>query len=293
MVDTMEAPTDLAPARSVRLSQGTIRYRDEGAGPPLVFVHGLLVTGGLWRAVVPALVGAGYRCIVPDWPLGSHGEAMRPDADLSPPGLARLIADFLAALALDDVTLVGNDTGGALCQLVATSHPERLGRLVLTDCDAFDNFPPPLLWPLVRGARLPGFVRLFAASLRWRVVQRLLFAFVQKRPLDPAFARECVEPAIVEAGVRRDLGEALRGIDARHTRAAAAALARFTRPSLIVWSVDDRVFPLRDGRRLAATLPNARLRTVSGARAFLSIDRPALLTEHLLAFLRETTPMAA
>src|SRR5688500_18689891 len=127
--------------KEVRLKQGVVRYREVGSGPPLVFVHGLLVNGELWRKVVPLLSGS-YRCIVPDWPLGSHAVALEPDAELSPVGVAALIADFLAALELKGVTLVGNDSGGALCQLVATRHPERLGRLVLTTCDAFEVFPP-------------------------------------------------------------------------------------------------------------------------------------------------------
>src|SRR3954453_3631883 len=87
----------LGEARDLRLSSGTIRYRERGSGPAVVFVHGLLVNADLWRKVVPA-VAAGHRCIAPDWPLGSHEVAMRPDADLSPPGVARLIAEFLEAL---------------------------------------------------------------------------------------------------------------------------------------------------------------------------------------------------
>src|ERR671922_161104 len=108
----------------ITLPQGTIRYRDQGDGPPLVFVHGLLVDGRLWEPVVERLDG--HRCIVPDLPLGSHHVAMQPDADQTPTGVAKLIADLIAALDLRDVTLVGNDTGGALCQLVAARHPERL-----------------------------------------------------------------------------------------------------------------------------------------------------------------------
>ena len=106
----------------VHLSQGTIRYREDGTGEPLLFVHGVVVNGDLWRKVVPRL-SKDFRCIVPDWPLGSHETPMSADADLSPPGLARLVVDFMDALGLETVTLVGNDTGGALCQLVATRIP--------------------------------------------------------------------------------------------------------------------------------------------------------------------------
>ncbi len=126
----------------IELSPGTVHYRDEGHGPAVVFIHGLLVNGSVWDRVVSELSGQ-VRCIVPDLPLGAHWISMKDGADLSPPGLARLISELLERLELRDVTLVGNDTGGALCQLVCAHHPERIGRLLLTNCDAFENFPPP------------------------------------------------------------------------------------------------------------------------------------------------------
>src|SRR5262249_43931152 len=106
-----------------KLPQGTIHYRESGEGPPIVFVHGLLVDGRLWRKVTPLLDGD-FRCIAPDLPLGSHLTPMNSDADLSPPGLARIVAGFLQALDLQDVTLVANDTGGAISQITAAQHPE-------------------------------------------------------------------------------------------------------------------------------------------------------------------------
>ena len=152
-----QAPGGLEPQAEIRLPQGTVRYREAGSGRPIVFVHGLLVNGALWRKVTPGLE-SDYRCIVPDLPLGSHRIPMDEDADLSPPGVARLISDFLAALDLDGVILVGNDTGGAICQLVAAHHPERLGGLVLTPCDAYENFLPPAFRPLQYAARVPGLI---------------------------------------------------------------------------------------------------------------------------------------
>src|ERR1700730_9373822 len=122
---TSRAPEPVT--RTVHLSSGRIRYRDEGTGPTLLFVHGLLVNGLLWRKVVPLLRGQ-FRCVTPDWPLGSHQMAMNPDADLGLPALAGLIAEFMEALDLQQVTLVGSDTGGALCQMVAAWHSDRLAR---------------------------------------------------------------------------------------------------------------------------------------------------------------------
>src|SRR5437868_4113845 len=138
----MSVSSNLGEQRQVATGAGTIHYRERGSGAPVVFVHGLLTNGDLWRDVVPPLA-AHRRCIVPDWPLGSHTEAMGAHADLSTPGLAKLVAEVLTALDLEQVTLVGNDTGGAVCQLVAAHHPARLGGLVLASCDAFEVYPPP------------------------------------------------------------------------------------------------------------------------------------------------------
>ena len=151
-----------------------------------MLVHGLLTNGLLWRDVAIELA-KDFRVIVPDWPLGSHEPPLNQGADLTPPGLARIIADFLERLDLQNVTLVGNDTGGALSQLVAVNHPERLGRLVLTPCDAYENFLPPMFKPLQVAARVPGAVWLIANSLRPRLARRLPFAFgwLSKRPLEP------------------------------------------------------------------------------------------------------------
>ena len=119
-------------------------------------MHGLLVDGRLWRKVTPLLEDR-FRCIVPELPLGSHPEPLNPDADLSPRGWRAIVAGFLEGLDLRDVTLVGNDTGGAISQITAANHPERIGRLLLTNCDAFENFLPRPSVPAVgrEGARRP------------------------------------------------------------------------------------------------------------------------------------------
>jgi pimeloyl-ACP methyl ester carboxylesterase len=267
----------------ITLPQGTIRYRDEGSGPPLVFAHGLLVNGRLWEPVVDRLAGE-YRCIVPDLPLGSHVAPMRRDADLTPAGIARLIADLMAGLQLDGVTLVGNDTGGALCQLVAVRHPERLARLVLTNCDAFENFPPKAFRPLVVAAR----ARVLTAAMqpvRLRAVQRLPIAFgwLTRRPLPADVLDEWVAPFLSDAGVRRDTRRALAAIDPAILLDNAARLSTFDRPVLIAWGVDDRFFGLEDARRLAASFPDARVEEIRDARTFVSRDQP----DRLAALLRE------
>jgi pimeloyl-ACP methyl ester carboxylesterase len=269
----------------IELPQGIIRYRDTGQGSPIVFVHGLLVDGRLWDSVV-AGVGAQARCIVPDWPLGSHQTSMAPDADLSPRGIARLIADFLAELDLQDVTLVGNDTGGAICQLVVTQNPERVGRLVLTNCDAFENFLPPLFRYLQVAARVPGAVTVLLSSLRLGFMRRLPIAYgwLTKHRLEHDLPGEWVKPVLRDAAIRRDVRKLLRGITKRDTMEAAAQLPRFTKPALVAWAPEDKGFPFEHGERLAQLLPDARLERIDDAWTFVPLDQPQRVAELLAEF---------
>jgi pimeloyl-ACP methyl ester carboxylesterase len=290
----MSAPTDRRD--QISLPAGTIRYRDSGSGAPIVFVHGALVDGDLWRKVIPLLEGE-FRCLAPDLPLGSHRVAMLKDADLSPPGLAQLVADFLTALDLERVTLVGNDTGGAICQLVATRHPERLARLVLTPCDAYENFPPPAFRYLPIATRIPGAVALLAQSMRIRPARRLPFAFgwLSKREVPSEIVDGWIEPLRSDPGVRRDAAKVLRGMSSRYTLEAAAQLAGFDRPTLVAWAPEDRFFKLRDGERLAEAIPNARLVRIDDSRTFVSEDQPERLATAISEFIQETSgePTAA
>jgi pimeloyl-ACP methyl ester carboxylesterase len=275
-------------SRRVELAAGPIHYREWGSGPIIVFVHGLLVNGGLWRKVAPPLAES-HRCIVPELPLGSHPEAMKPDADLSPPGLARLIVDFLEALDLDDVTLVANDTGGALSQLVVTSHPQRIGRLVLTPCDAYDNFLPPMFRPLQWAARVPGGLLGFATPLRLAPLRRLPMAFgwLAKRPIDRDASDSYVRPALTDREVRRDVVKVLRGISSRYTLDAAARFSTFTRPVLLAWAREDRFFPLEHARRMAASFPDARLVEIDDSYSFVPEDQPERLATLIAEFVAE------
>jgi pimeloyl-ACP methyl ester carboxylesterase len=267
----------------ITLPQGTIRYRDEGDGPPLVFVHGALVDGRLWEPVVERLEG--HRCIVPDLPLGSHRIPMRPDADLTPTGLAQLIADLIAALELDNVTLVGNDTGGALCQFVAARHPERLERLVLTNCDAFENFLPKAFRPLVFAARA-HLLTLGMQPVRLRAVQRLPLAYgwLSKYRLPDDVLDGWVEPFLSDAGVRRDTRRFLAAIDPALLLDNAARLTAFAKPVLIAWAPEDRFFPIDHAHRLGALFPDARVVEIPDSRTLISWDQPDRLAEQLRAF---------
>ncbi len=250
-----------------------------GEGPPVVLVHGALVNANLWRRVVPLLDGR--TRVTLDLPLGSHLETMPAGADLSPPALADLIADAIAALELDDVTIVGNDTGGGLTQILATRRPERIGRVVLTSCDAFDNFPPRLFRWVLAPARVPGAIPIAFGALRARPLRRLPIAYgwLSNEAPEPEADDSYVLPVLTKGAVRRDLRKLLAGLDPRHTLDAAAKLAAFDKPVLIAWSADDRFFPPAHAERLARLIPDARLEWIEGARTFSPEDAPERLAE--------------
>jgi pimeloyl-ACP methyl ester carboxylesterase len=277
-----------------KISQGTIRYSEAGEGSPIVFLHGLLVDGRLWRKVTPLLEDR-FRCIVPDLPLGSHAVPMDPIADLSPPGLARIVAGFLEALELDGVILVGNDTGGAIAQITAANHPERIGRLVLTNCDAYENFLPPAFRPLQWAARVPGMLTTAMQGMRLAPMRRLPTAYGRliKRDFADAPTREWVEPFLSDGAIRRDTVKVLKGVDPKYTFDAAEKLSRQERPTLLAWAREDRFFKPEFAERLAAEIPDARLEWIEDSYTFVPEDQPERLAELVGTFTREPAPRRA
>ena len=273
--------------KEIELSAGTIRYRDSGGdGPTIVFVHGIVVDGTLWRKVTPALEGQ-FRCIVPDWPLGSHTKAMKPDADLSPPGLAMLIGEFLDKLDLTNVTLVANDTGGALTQiLLANGNTDRVAKVVLTPCDSFDNFLPPMFKPLQLIAKIPGAVYPVAQGMRANFFRRLPLAFgwLAKHPIPKEVSAGWVRPIQHDKGVRRDAAKLLRGVDKRHTLEAADKLKGFDKPVLIAWAPEDKFFPLDHARKLADILPAGHVEEVEDSYTYVPEDQPERLAQLVSGF---------
>ena len=279
--------------KNVRLPAGTIHYYEDGpaTGVPILFVHGLLANALLWRKVTPLLAEQGFRCIAPDWPLGSHSEPMAAGADLSLHGVARMIDQFMETLGLEDVTLVGNDTGGAISQITAAEHPKRIARLVLTNCDAYENFPPDEFKSLKLVPKIPGAAFQVYQALRLKPVRKRFFQILQNTPLDHSVLDRWFEPGRRNGGVRRDVNKVLSDFDNRHTLAAAAKLkANFDRPVLIAWGIDDSFFTLATAKRLTGDLKNARLVEVPGAKTFVSEDAPERLAELIGSFVTENTP---
>jgi pimeloyl-ACP methyl ester carboxylesterase len=290
----MSVSAVLGDLRSIDVPAGTIEYRESGDGPAVVFVHGVGVNGDLWRNVAPELA-RDHRCIVPDLPFGAHSRPLRDDADLSLPGMARIVADFIAALGLEEVAVVANDTGGAVAQWLVGHHPERIGRLVLTSCDAFEKFPPTPQRYLEVAARSRALMWVVGRTVRFTFVQRLptAYGWVTQRPIDPAIMHSYTGPIGTRAGVRRDLQRLLRAVDTRYTFEAAESLRSFDKPALVLWADGDKIFPREHGRRLAELLPQGRFDLVTDSRTFIPEDQPGKLTATVREFLAEQQRVVA
>lgn len=271
--------------KQVDLAAGTIQYREAGEGKPVVFVHGYLVDGRLWDGVVDHLSDR-FRCLAPDWPLGAHKSGMNPDADLSPPGIAALIAEFLEKLDLEDVTIVGNDSGGAMSQILATRHPERIGRLVLTNCDTHENFPPGIFKTMPPLAKLPGGMTLIAAPFRVKAVARRAFKPFTRTPIPDSLVDSWMEPGLSNKGVRHDLRKVTIGLNKRYTLEAAERLRGSQLPILLTWAPGDKLFPISYAERLASEAGNARVVPIPDANTFVPLDQPQRVADEIAEFAR-------
>jgi pimeloyl-ACP methyl ester carboxylesterase len=250
-----------------------------------VFVHGVAVNGDLWRGVVPGL--ADHRCITPDLPWGSHSNPLRPGTDLSLPGMARIVADFLEALDLTDVTIVANDTGGAVAQALVGWHPERIGRLVLTSCDAFEKFPPTPQKYLEVAARSRILTWIVAFTAKFTVIQRLptAYGYVTSRAMPADIMRSYTGPIRLNPEVRRDFRRMLRAVDTKYTFEAADRLTTFDKPALVLWADNDKIFPREHGERLAQLLPRGEFALIPDSRTFIPEEQPDLLAAAIADFL--------
>jgi pimeloyl-ACP methyl ester carboxylesterase len=273
---------------SVELPQGSVTYRAAGPAestrPPVVFLHGILVDARLWDDVGQRLAAEGVRSYAPTLPLGAQPAPMRPDADLSPQGVARLALDFIAALGLSDVTVVGNDTGGAIAQLMLAADASRTGAVVLTNCDALNTFPPRALAPLFWALRHPGLVAGLVPGLRFDWMRRgpLAYGPLSQGALDPGLTGDWVRP-LADPAVRRDLAKFARGVDPDLLLAAAARFGQFTGPVRILWGEADKMFPVALGRQLSEAFPRASLAIIPGGRTFLPLDHPDEVVRAIIA----------
>jgi pimeloyl-ACP methyl ester carboxylesterase len=274
----------------IELSTGILRYVDSGTdGPVVVLLHGLLMDASLWDDVIADL-STDHRCIAPTLPLGAHRLPMSPGADLSLPGIAGLVAEFLDRLDLHDVVLVGNDTGGAVVQLVLRDGAKPVGRAVLASCEAFDNLPPGLTGKTLAlsGKLSPGLFGAFMQQLRLRAVRRTPLAFGTLTKRGDAATARWIRPVLERPEIRAETVRMLRAVFADRDLLVETApeLAHFERPWLVVWATEDRVMPLDHGRRLAELLPQAQFVEVADSYTLIPLDQPAELAGLIREFVR-------
>jgi len=246
--------------REIDLSAGRIRYTDTGSGEPIVFVHGLLASGALWSPVVPRLESE-FRCVVPELPLGAHQYPMKPEAELTPRSVAGMLAELIERLDLNGVTVVGNDTGGAISQLLVTEHPERIARLVLTPSDAFEHFFPPAFRPMQWVSRIPGGLGVALQPMRIAALRNspLGFGWLSKRGIPDELTEAAMRSYFGNRAIRHDVERFVRAVDNTDTLAAAERLRDFDRPVLLAWAREDKFFKVKLAERLMERLSQCRL----------------------------------
>jgi pimeloyl-ACP methyl ester carboxylesterase len=262
--------------RKVITPSGTISYLEQGSGPAALFVHGVLLNGFMWRQQLGHLADL-RRCIAVD--LLGHGDTTTAATqDVSVSANARMLAEFLDALKIDCVDLVGNDSGGGICQILAALHPERVRSLTLTDCDAHDNWPPEAFKPFVAMVAAGGLPQTLAAMLADKLIYRSPQALGPAYEKPEAVSDETIEiflrPHLRSASRTHDLERFVNAFDSQHTVSIEGRLRQLQAPTLIVWGTDDIYFDVKWSHWLAKTIPGTKKRVeLNSARIFFPEER--------------------
>ena len=260
----------------VRTPSGTIAYAEQGQGPVALFVHGVLLNKHLWRHQLAHLSDI-RRCIAPDL-LAHGGTEATQGGDLSVTANAQMLAQFLDALKIEQVDLVGNDSGGGIAQIFAALYPERVRSLTLTDCDAHDNWPPEAFKPFLAMAAAGGLRDTLSAMLAdkniYRSPQALEPAYEDVGKVSDADIETYLRPLLKTERRLDDFRRFLAAFENKHTLAIEDRLKKLGAPTLIVWGTDDVYFPVEWARWLARTIPGTkRMVELTGARIFFPEER--------------------
>jgi pimeloyl-ACP methyl ester carboxylesterase len=284
----------LGEPRTLELDDGALDYFERGEGPVLLFSHGWLANANLWRKVVDRLHDE-FRCLALDLPLGSHRTSMGPGADLSPLGVAGLIAAVLERLDLRAATLVGNDFGGAYSQIALTNFETqtagRVSGLVLTSCETpYDEWPPAPFDGLPEAARDPEVLGQLLAALEDPAVRAtpVAYGLLLKHLIEPAASDSYALPASRDPGVLHDVAQAMASATTAPVRTAGEALiARSELPTLLIWSEEDEVFPVEHAAHYADELTKARLVRIADSYSFTPEDQPEAVATAIRSFIAE------
>jgi pimeloyl-ACP methyl ester carboxylesterase len=271
--------------KQVKTHLGTIEYVDIGEGPAIVFLHLILADGTHWDKM-PPLLSDRFRCIIPTMPMGAHRIPANDDADLSAAGLARAVAELIDHVGANDVTLVGNDSGGAISQVVAANHPERLNRVVLTNCDIYDVFPPKMFSYFKLLPYIPGGISITARALKIRALWGLPFVFkLLTNEVDGVKIDRWAKAMLANKLSRRDANKVIKGFGPEVTNAAAATLRSTKLPFLVAWGADDKAFKPALAERFCREVPTAKLVMIENCKTLVCWDQPERLAELISEFI--------
>jgi pimeloyl-ACP methyl ester carboxylesterase len=288
MPDTMTAPSsEFWPTpKQAKTHLGTIDYHDVGNGPAIVFLHLILADATHWDKMLPLLADR-FRCIIPTLPMGAHRMPANDTADLSVAGLAKAVTELIEQLDLTDVTLVGNDSGTAISQVVAMNHPERLGRVVLTNGDMYDVFPPKMFSYFKALPYIPGAMSITARALKIRAFWRLPFVFgLLTNEVDGVKINRWADALLANKLVRRDATKVIKGFGPNVTNGAAAALRSTKLPFLVVWGANDKAFKPALAERFCSEVPNAKLLKIENCKTLVCWDQPQQLAGLIADFIK-------
>ena len=266
---------------------GGIEYVDEGKGIPILFIHGTLSNSDTWRKIIPDL-SKKYRCVAIDLPIGGHSVALERTINLSPVGIAQIIKVFLDYLSIDKVIIVSNDTGGAYAQIFASLYPESIDKLIFSNCEVRDVFPPTKFKYLIPAVKIPGFTFLLSRVFKIKslltsdVIMGLLSHKLTNNELSEIYLKSFIE----NKQVRKNFASNVSTWSPKYTIEAAEKLKHFSFPVLILWGKDDtKLFPLKLGEQLKKIFKNADLVLVPNSRTYIQEDQPEITIREIIRFI--------
>ena len=273
--------------KTIQLGQNTLEYQEKGKGQAIIFIHGAFSNQHTWRKIIPEL-SKHYRCITPNWPFGAHKQPLSGQTDLSPKGVTALIHEFIEALHLEKVVLVANDTGGAYAQIFASKYQKKVAKLILSNCEGLEVFPPKKFSSLPKMVKLPGYTHLIAQAFKLKPFLKtpttfgLLSNSLSKEELFDLYAKNFSQ----HKSIRRDFKKLAIGWHPKHTQEAAIKLKNFESPVLVMWGGEDvKLFPVTLGKRITSIFPNAQFVEIPNSLTYIQEDQPKAMVQEIAKFL--------
>jgi pimeloyl-ACP methyl ester carboxylesterase len=283
--------------QSVRTSQTFIRqtakikdgiqYVDEGKGIPILFIHGTLSNSDTWRKIIPEL-SKKYRCIAIDLPIGGHSIPLNDDVDLSPVGISLIIKEFLEYLNIEKIIIVSNDTGGVYSQIFASLYPKNIEKLIFSNCEVLEVFPPSKFKYLITAVKIPGFTSMLGQAFKIKslLTSNLMMGLLSHKLTNDELSELYLKSFITNKAVRRNFAANIKTWSPKYTIEAAEKLKAFKFPVLVLWGQDDKkLFPIKLGEQLKTVFQNAELITIPNSKTYIQEDQPEIMIKEIIQFI--------